>query len=177
MVCQTARPHWYAARMSKRIFRYDKCVITLALIAVALVGCQSNQPLQRYTYTHQQMGTQFRLVFYAQSEKLANHVSQEVFDRIDQLNAILSDYDANSELNALSATSGSGKAVSVSIELWNVLVRSQKMSIASDGAFDVTVGPIVKLWRRARRIRVMPKADRLTEALKAVGYQAMRFDE
>lgn len=153
------------------------CVLLLAIASLCQVGCESTKPLQRFEATHKQMGTQFRIVLYCNDAHLAKHVTDEAFERIDELNSILSDYDPKSELNALSASAGSGKAMPVSRDLWNVLVHAQKTSIASEGGFDVTVGPLVKLWRRARRIREIPRGERLTDAVAAVGYQKVVFDE
>ncbi|MCH7801610.1 MAG: FAD:protein FMN transferase, partial [Chloroflexi bacterium] len=45
------------------------------------------------------------------------------------------------------------------------------------GAFDVTVGPYVRLWRRARRGKTMPLERLLTEAKTSVGYRHLRLDE
>ncbi len=148
----------------------------ICLLGMMQFGCESTGKLERYEAVHPQMGTQFRIVLYCDSDHLAKHVFEHAFERIDQLNKILSDYDPDSELNALSISSGSGKGVPVSRDLWNVLVRAQKMSVASDGAFDVTVGPLVKHWRRARRIRAMPRDDRIAKALEAVGYEKIIFD-
>ena len=57
-----------------------------------------------------------------------------------------------------------GPPVKVSDDLFDVLQRSLVMYERSEGAFDVTVGPIVRLWRRAGRDRKMPAPDRLAEA-------------
>ncbi|MCH5378160.1 MAG: FAD:protein FMN transferase, partial [Planctomycetes bacterium] len=51
-----------------------------------------------------------------------------------------------------------------------------QLSEKTDGAFDVTVGPFSRLWRRARRQRHLPSAERLAEAKAAVGYRHVRVD-
>jgi thiamine biosynthesis lipoprotein len=56
------------------------------------------------------------------------------------------------------------------------LEQSQRLSQLSDGAFDVTVGPVVRLWRRARRTGALPPADALTRAREAVGWQKLQLD-
>jgi thiamine biosynthesis lipoprotein len=98
------------------------------------------------------------------------------FSRIKQLNDIMSDYDADSELSRLSRTSGSGRAVKVSDDLWRVLVRAQALARQTDGAFDVTVGPVVNLWRKARREKAMPDPTLLAQARTAVGYEYVRLN-
>jgi thiamine biosynthesis lipoprotein len=60
--------------------------------------------------------------------------------------------------------------------LWRVLERAQELAERSGGAFDVTVGPCVNLWRRARREQQMPDPARLEQARRAVGYGHVRLD-
>jgi thiamine biosynthesis lipoprotein len=121
------------------------------------------------------MGTQFRLVLYTPDEPSANAASRAAFDRIAQLDAMLSDYRPDSELMQLCAKAG-GPPVPVSAELFFVLSRSQDLSKRSDGAFDVTVGPLIRLWRHARRQHKLPDSARIAEARKLVGYENVRLN-
>jgi thiamine biosynthesis lipoprotein len=122
------------------------------------------------------MGMTFEVTLYAADEATANRAAEAAFRRIAKLNAILSDYDPSSELSRLSDTAGSGQAVKLSDPLWFVLHRSQDLAQRTAGAFDVTVGPLVKLWRRARRQKELPDPKRLAEARAAVGYQHVKLD-
>jgi thiamine biosynthesis lipoprotein len=92
------------------------------------------------------------------------------------LNDLFSDYDSDTELSRLCLSSGQGSAVGVSLELWEVLSRAQELSRQTGGAFDVTVGPYVNLWRKARREGKLPSADRLARAGRSVGYWNVRLD-
>ena len=122
------------------------------------------------------MGVPFRIVLYAATEVEADAAAKAAFERIAHLNDILSDYDPDSELSKLSRTSGSGQKIKLSDELWFVLQRAQRLSEKSGGAFDITVGPYVNLWRKARRENKLPDPHRLSEARKAVGYKNLRLD-
>lgn len=97
------------------------------------------------------------------------------FGRMKQLNHIMSDYNLESELRQLCARSGTNP-FPVGEDLFKVLTRAQEVSELSSGAFDVTVGPVVKLWRRARKSIQMPDKDELEAALKLVDYQSMVLD-
>jgi thiamine biosynthesis lipoprotein len=66
--------------------------------------------------------------------------------------------------------------VKVSDDLWRVLEQSQIAAERSDGAFDITVGPFVKLWRRSRDMGELPTPERLAEAKKSVGYRFLKLD-
>lgn len=142
-----------------------------ATIAGLLFGSSAQaQGLERFDYREPHMGTWFRIVLYAPDSARAGAAASEAFSRIDGLNARLSDYLPDSELSRLSATAGSGRSVPLSADLHAVLVRSQEISRLTDGAFDVTVGPVTRLWRRARRRGRLPPEPDVREAMKAVGY-------
>jgi FAD:protein FMN transferase len=132
--------------------------------------------LIRFESQRPEMGMAFRIVLYAKDQATADSAAEVAFSRIKQLNDIMSDYDDDSELSRLSQMSGSGKAVPLSPDLWFVLSRAQALSKESDGAFDVTVGPFVNLWRRARRQHQLPDPARVEQARAAVGYQHVRLE-
>jgi len=148
----------------------------LALAALTSPPNKGEASPGRFEYSQVQMGVPFKLVLYAHDERIANRAAKAAFARIKQLNGILSDYDEKSELSKLSSTAGSGKSMAISDDLRFVLRRSQRLSKQSAGAFDVTVGPLVRLWRRARRRKRMPALQRLAEASKAVGYRFLQLD-
>ncbi|HEY0550080.1 MAG TPA: FAD:protein FMN transferase [Verrucomicrobiae bacterium] len=122
------------------------------------------------------MGTPFRIVLYAMDKPAADTAADAAFARIKQLNDILSDYDTDSELSRLSQTAGRGKAVKVGDDLWRVLERSQQVARETGGAFDVTCGPVVSLWRKARRERKLPDNEKLDEARRAVGHEKLKLN-
>ncbi len=131
----------------------------------------------RHEFSHRQMGTYFRIVIYSNDEAAARAAAEAAFQRVDQFNAIFSDYDPASETSRLSATAGSGRSVKVSDDLWKLLRESDRFSRQTDGLFDVTVGPVVLLWRAARTSRQLPTSDQLAKALRAVGYNKIDYDE
>ena len=121
------------------------------------------------------MGTTFRLVLYAPNRELADLAARAAFARVDGLNRVFSDYDATSELSRLCAASGQGP-LPVSAELWKVLHASLELSRQTEGAFDVTIGPYVRLWRRSGRQGELPATERLASAARAVGFRQLRLD-
>ncbi len=136
-----------------------------------------SSPAQRYQAAEVHMGTAIQIVVYAEDESTANKALAAAFAEIARLDSVMSDYRAESELSRLGAKSPTTEPVPVSDDLWKVLRRAQFFSRESEGAFDVTVGPLSKLWRRARRRNQLPAEDRLAEARRAVGYEALRLDE
>lgn len=122
------------------------------------------------------MGVPFRLVCYASSPTHGEAAARAVMERIAFLNTRLSDYEENSELTQLNRTAGTGQAVKVSPELWTVLWEAQRMARLSGGAFDITAGPYISLWRRARRIHRLPEPEKLLEARQAVGHEKLQLN-
>jgi thiamine biosynthesis lipoprotein len=149
--------------------------LALVVTAAAAIAHGDGPALARYEFNEPQMGTRFRIVLYAADEATARRASQAAFRRAAELNGIMSDYQPTSELMRLCAKAG-GPPVPVSPDLFAVLDRSLDIARRTDGAFDVTVGPVVRLWRRARRTREMPAADQLAAARALVGYQMVTLD-
>lgn len=145
----------------------------VGLLSLLLTGCVSDvrAPLERYEFERPQMGLPFRVVLYSADAITATQAAEAVWTRIAELNASLSDYDADSELSRLSRTSGSDRWIPLGTDLARVLVLGQEVSRLSDGAFDVTVGPEVLLWRRARRQRELPSPEALAAARAATGWE------
>jgi thiamine biosynthesis lipoprotein len=129
----------------------------------------------RFAFVEKQMGADFRIVLYAESEKVANEAATAAFAEVERLNSILSDYDPESELSRLSDTSGSERHFLLSDDLFAVLDASQKLSRQTAGAFDITIGPCVRLWRIARFRKTFPLPEKLAEARKAVGFRHLNI--
>ncbi|NJK82986.1 MAG: FAD:protein FMN transferase [Saprospiraceae bacterium] len=146
------------------------------LVGLLFAFSSMAQPTQAYEFTAPHMGTQFRVVLYAADSASARHAADQAFARVSYLNQLLSDYLEDSELNRLSATAGTGSPVPVSNELWTVLHFAQTISNATDGAFDVTIGTLSKLWRKAFRQQVFPSKAEIEQARFKVGYQHLLLD-
>ncbi len=140
--------------------------------SIALAG---EPALRRFEFTQVEMAVAMRIVVYAPDQTKAKQATDAAFLRLHELNGIMSDYDPQSELMRLCARSKPGNPVAVSGDLWRVLVHAQRVAEQSEGAFDVTVGPVVRLWRRARRQHELPSPERLAEARKLVGYRLVRL--
>jgi len=137
----------------------------------------TDRPRERFEFTQIQMGMPFRIVLYAPDADSANAAATAAYARIRQLNGIMSDYEPDSELMRLCRTAGAGRAVPVSRDLLVVLSRSVALSKKSNGAFDITVGPLVRLWRKTRRTKQLPAIEELDAARAVVGYRYIRLDD
>ncbi|MCI0380436.1 MAG: FAD:protein FMN transferase [Gemmataceae bacterium] len=129
----------------------------------------------RFTFSEPHMGTLFKIILYAPSEAAAKKAAQAAFARIAELDRIMSDYKADSELMQLCKKAG-GAAVPVSVELFEVLRVGAEISKLSDGAFDISIGPVVRLWRKARRTGELPSKEEIHKALGLVDYKKIELN-
>ena len=133
-------------------------------------------PLHRYEYDFVAMGMKYHLVVYAPDERTVARALEQVEARVRQLDRVMSDYHTESELSQLCEHSGPGKPVRLSPELYEVLDHSLELSRETGGAFDVTVGPVIQLWRTARRTKTLPPPKLLKEARDRIGWEAVHLD-
>lgn len=155
--------------------RWTGLAAYLAGLAAVFTGAPAAGE-ERFVFERAEMGLPVRVTLYAQSQPEARLAADAAFQRIERLNAIFSDYDSDSELSRLSDSSGQGQPIKVSAELWQVVEYSQQIAARSEGAFDMSVGPLVNLWRAARRKKELPSRARIDEALGRSGYSAVRLD-
>ncbi|MCS7208335.1 MAG: FAD:protein FMN transferase [Fimbriimonadales bacterium] len=130
--------------------------------------------LQRFEFTQVRMGVDTPMIVYAADEEQAVRACRAAYARISALEERMSDYRIDSELNRL-CQRAVGRWVKVSAALFYVLWRAQKLARQTDGAFDPTVGPLVRLWREARRTAQLPDAARLRAAQACSGYRLMEL--
>jgi FAD:protein FMN transferase len=131
--------------------------ITSVLIVCSLVQAE------RFEQVEPHMGTLVRITIYSKDASPL----RAAFQRIAKLDEKLSDYKPESELNRLCRTHN--QAVEVSQDLFRVLEASERLSRLTDGAFDVTIGPVTHLWRAGK----LPDA----ETMARVGWRNIVLDK
>ena len=144
-------------------------------VSVVVLASAPRATVPRFEAVEPHMGTLVRITLYAPSAGIAQDAFRTAFDRIRTLDRILSDYRPESELNHVT-TAAVGRAVHVSEDLFAVLVRSQDLAEATGGAFDITQGPVIRLWREARKIARLPDAAALGKAASRSGFRKLHLD-
>ncbi len=150
--------------------------LLLSLFFVSLASPLRAQ--ERHDFSAPLMATTFRISLYAESKAEAEKAADTAFKHIAFLNTVFSDYEPNSELillcNAANATPGIG--VKAGPALFDLVSHALDIARKTDGAFDITCGNLSNLWRRAKRQKKLPPADRLQQALAATDWKAVKLD-
>lgn len=151
--------------------------LSIALAASLAAGaCLDRGGPLRFEFSEPHMGTEVRLVLYAESREGAEAAAEEGFRTVSRLDSLFSDYRTDSEIALLAGRAGTGAAVPVSDDLWEVLRVARSWSERTGGAFDVTVGPLTRLWRSAMRRGAFPDSARHEEARGRAGFGSLRLD-
>ncbi len=121
------------------------------------------------------MGTFARIIAVAADSNTAKGCIEAAFAEITKIDELMSDYKNDSEISELNRD-GFRRAVVVSKSTYEVLQRSIEFSKLSGGAFDITIGPLVDLWRSAAEANSVPTDAELSEACSKVGYELLYLD-
>jgi FAD:protein FMN transferase len=153
--------------------------IRLLLVLVFCFAAQTARltaaSLEPFEAVEPHMGSLFRIKLYASNAHEAQSAFQAAFGRIAQLDNTLSDYKPDSELSRLSVDA-IGHPVKVSSDLFQVVEAAQELAVESDGAFDITLGPVIRLWREARKTGKAPEEGALKQAAERCGYRNLVMD-
>ncbi|MEN3339882.1 MAG: FAD:protein transferase [Acidobacteriota bacterium] len=146
--------------------------VSASVLALAVLP---EPELKRFEAVEPHMGTLVRITVFARSEQAANDAFRAAFDRIAHLDRTLSDYQADSELNEVARTAVQ-RVTPVSDDLFAVLRASQDLAGATGGAFDITLGPVIRLWREARKTGRVPDPTALKDAASRTGFRKLHLD-
>lgn len=128
----------------------------------------------KYVYSQVHMGVNFTLTLYARDEKVAQSAAVKAFARIQKLDEIMSDYQARSELNQLNQ-SAFQHDTRISQDLYRVVDKSLALSRETNGLFDITIKPLVQIWRNTRKTGLQAPPSEIEKARERVGFRYVRL--
>ncbi len=131
-----------------------------------------------YSYTQIHMAMPVRITVYSADESQAKDACRAAFQRVSQLVQVFSDYNPDSEVSRLVAANklNSGHAHPISGDLLRVMLFAKRIHAKSQGAFDPTAGPCVKLWRNARKSGTLPPQQAIEKARQRIGFERISID-
>jgi thiamine biosynthesis lipoprotein len=149
----------------------------LATMSLAMLLATTPCSAQSSSFVHQKryaMGTVFEIVIYDDDSSQADAAARAALDEAVRLDAVMSNYKPESELSRMNLRAHF-RPVHISHELYEVIERSLFYSQISAGQFDVSVGPVVDLWKAALADGSLPTAAKQAAALRCVGYQKIEL--
>lgn len=121
------------------------------------------------------MACEFRILIAHPDEHYARQVAEAAFDEIYQLESAFNCFDPKSEISYLNAHAHKGY-VAVSPDLFEILSFARQIYQETDGALDVTIGPLVALWKSAEQSKIRPDGKAIRDATDRVGMQHLILD-
>jgi FAD:protein FMN transferase len=154
----------------------NNIVVAIAfLVASGWTATSAPVELLRIERTDEAMGSSFSVVLHGGDRAALESATEVAFEEVHRLDRMLSNYRPASEWSAVNREAGA-RAVRVSDELFALLSSCMDYSRQSDGAFDITVGPLMKVWGFYKGDGRMPRPAEVVAALSRVGYQHVRLD-
>jgi thiamine biosynthesis lipoprotein len=153
--------------------KYALACVSLVMLPVSTSLCSA----QSATFVHQKryvMGTVFEIVIYDDDLPKADAAARAALEEVVRLDGVMSNYKPESELSKLNRTAHL-HPVRVSRELYDVIRQSLYYSRISEGQFDISVGPVVDLWKAALAGGSLPTTTEQAAALRCVGYKEIEL--
>ena len=147
-------------------------VVIAAVVAGLLFSMRGKKPAELDSGVRMVMGTVARIVVVAPDEETARASVSAGFAELVEVDERMSDYKPDSELSRVN-NEAFGREMAVSEELFAVLERSVEISGETDGAFDVTVGPLSAIFRRERETGMAATEEEIAAAREKVGYRKL----
>jgi FAD:protein FMN transferase len=126
-----------------------------------------------YKETRTSMYTVVTVTAVTNSPVTAKKAFDESYSELDRLASVFNFYDEKSDLSAINHNAGV-VPVKVSGETLKVIEKAVEVSKMTDGAFDVTVGSLVKLWDMNKKI--VPDKETIEKTKKNIGYEYIVID-
>ena len=149
------------------------CALLLLFLTSRLGGNLSGE--KPFQYPFPSMGTTCEITIWSQNESESKKHAEKARAVIDSIEAVLSTYKPESEINKLNATAFK-EPFKCSEIMWQNFLWAEKAYELSNKAFDVTIGPLVKLWAIKKKRSDIPSKDEINEVLKRVGFEKLVLD-
>ena len=148
---------------------------TLAVWLLLFCSATAQTNLIRYEDSRISMACTYSIAVYGNNETQLRQIVNEAFDEVDRIDRLMSHYKPDSPLSQLNREAAK-HPVKVERELFEFLSDCRQLSRNSSGAFDITVGPLMKAWGFFRGEGRMPAKSELAKVKEVIGYQHLIFN-
>jgi len=161
--------------MSKKYIQIVFAIIVVIFLLLLYFFAGPGRPVRLDSSYRPVMGTFARVVVVAKNSDTAKECIKAGFVEIEKVDMLMSDYKDDSDISRINKNAFN-EPVKVTQPTFEVLQKSIEFSKLTDGTFDITVGPLVDLWRRATEANSVPSEDVLSVARSKVGYDNLILD-
>jgi thiamine biosynthesis lipoprotein len=147
------------------------------LASLFFLGACAREPLAVHPYSRDLMHTTWDFQVVARGEAKAQAAVEAAAAEIDRLDGELAMWQPQSELARANASAGSAEGVTLSVELAECIQLSLNAAEASEGAFDITVGPLTQAWWQARREKRMLTAAERARGMALLGWRGVKLEK
>ena len=151
-------------------------LIAALLVAMAALGHASAGPPSLHRQVRRLMGTLCEIQVYHEDAMLAAKAIAAGLDEMQRVDRLLSNYAPDSELSVMNRTAATAPAV-VSAELFAFVRQCGEYVERTRGAFDPTVGPLVRAWGFTTSSPAEPSAAAIADAKARSGFDKVRLDK
>ncbi|MBT3275547.1 MAG: FAD:protein FMN transferase [Spirochaetales bacterium] len=149
-----------------------RAIIAGMLFLVSGILFAGGKEEQRFSDAHFALGTVCTITLYGRSNEAA---FKGAFDLVDEIESKMSVSITGSEVGLINKAAGSAPVI-VSGETFFVIEESLKYSALSDGAFDITVQPLVDLWGIGTEFAQIPSTVEIESAVNLIGYRDVEMN-
>ena len=147
-------------------------IFLFSIVFISLGGCKKVS-LERVEETQQYMGTYVSIIVYA-DKNCGNEIIESAYKKIEELERIASNYDENSEVCRLNQQGYLDEASDELLEMIDLSIEYYKIT---DGSFDITIEPLLKLWSEGLwKESEEVQAEKISEALMLVGSDKINIE-
>ncbi|MGM0953383.1 MAG: FAD:protein FMN transferase [Pseudomonadota bacterium] len=153
--------------------------VFMALAFAALAGCSFQDEEKTWEISGSIFGTRYHVnVVLPEDEQRLQALAQGIERELDQVDQAMSTWKEDSELSRFNQKQDQSEWTELSEPLFEVIQRSQEIAEMTDGAFDVTIGPVVNLWGFGPQARpeTSPEPDELAQVLARTGTEHLELD-
>ena len=162
-------------RMPVRLMQGATVVLSVLAAAVAWGRPGASENLLRLAKSADAMGATISIILYGDDMAKMEAAIDSAFDEARRLDRMLSNYRPDSEWSMINRDAAAWP-VEVSPELFQLLSDCLRYSRESDGAFDISVGPLMSVWGFRKGSGALPDPAEIARALQHVGYSHLRLD-
>lgn len=153
----------------------SKLIIFLLIYVTTLIGCNKSSttksdPISR---TELFMGTVVTITLYDSTD---SSILDKAFDRVAEIESLVSINESGTELDEVNASAGI-KPVKVTSTTYDIVEKGLEYSRLSNGGFDITIGPLVKLWNIGLEGAKVPTPEEISNTLPLIDYNSLKLNK